>query len=70
MISLILFLFVKLVNGFIDDRPLHCNEYNYDYDNDYVIYDDINNNIISFKTYCYCYYSLVILLISFICYFV
>jgi len=68
MISLILLLFINLVNGFIDDRTLHYNEYNYD--NDYLIYDDIDNDIISFKTYCYCYYSLVILLISFICYIV
>jgi hypothetical protein len=73
MKSLILYLLINLVNGFIDDRPLHYNEYEYNeynYDNDYLIYDDIDNDIISFKTYCYCYYSLVILLISFICYFV
>lgn len=69
MISLIFSLLIILVNGFIDDRPLHYNEYNYDYDNDYLIYDDLDNDIISFKTYCYCYYSLVILLISFMCYF-
>ena len=42
MISLILLLFINLVNGFIDDRTLHYNEYNYD--NDYLIYDDIDNN--------------------------
>jgi|SaaInlStandDraft_4_1057021.scaffolds.fasta_scaffold43133_2 hypothetical protein len=66
MISLLFFLFVNIVNGFIDDRPLYYNEYNNDYD--YVIYDDIDNNIISFETYCY--YSLVILLIFFVCYFV
>jgi hypothetical protein len=70
MISLILHLLINLVNGFIDDRPLYYNEYEYNYDYDYLIYDDIDNDIISFKTYCYCYYSLVILLISFVCYFV
>ena len=70
MNSLIFSLLINLVNGFIDDRPLHYNEYDYDNDNDYLIYDDIDNDIIGFKTYCYCYYSLVILLISFICYFV
>lgn len=69
MKSLIFYLLINLVNGFIDDRPLHYNEYeyNYDYDNDYLIYDDIDNDIINFKTYCY--YYLVILLISFMCYF-
>ncbi len=56
---LIFSLLINLVNGFIDDRPLHYNEYDY-----------IDNDIIGFKTYCYCYYSLVILLISFGCYFV
>ena len=70
MKSLILYLLINLVNGFIDDRSLHYSEYeyDYDYDNDYLIYDDINNDINGFETYYY--YSLVIILISFICYFV
>lgn len=59
----LLFTIVNLVNGFIDDSQLHYNEYNYDYDN-------IDNDIISFKTNNnYYYYNLVILCIFFIYYF-
>jgi hypothetical protein len=68
MKSLILYLLINLVNGFIDDRPLHYNEYeyNYDYDNDYLLYDDINNKM-NMEDYYYCF--LTILLTSFMLYF-
>lgn len=66
MISLIFSLLIILVNGFIDDRPLHYNEYIYDYDNDYLIYDDLDNKM-NMEDYYYCF--LTILLTSFILYF-
>ena len=67
MKSLILYLLINLVNGFIDDRPLHYNEYeyNYDYDNDYLIYHHIDNKINMEDYYCF----LTILLTSFMLYF-